>query len=56
MRSGTIGGEQVTLQRIGLVVSASENAKGRGVERTVSSDVEVTSRRSLVIDRVTACN
>jgi hypothetical protein len=54
-RSGTIGGERATLQRVGLVVSASEGTRGRGVERTVSSDVEVASRRNLVIDRVTEC-
>ena len=56
VRRGTIGADHVTLQRIGLVVSASEGAEGRGVERTVSSDVAVVARGTLVIDRVTACN
>jgi prepilin-type N-terminal cleavage/methylation domain-containing protein len=56
VRSGTIGGQSVTLQRIGIAVSASDRANGRQVARTVSSQVEMASRHNFPIHQVTICN
>lgn len=56
LRVGTISGQAATLQRIGLAVSASERASGRQVGRTVSGQVEMSSRHSFTINQVTTCN
>ena len=56
VRTGTIGGQPATLQRIGIAVSGSNRANGRQVARTVSSQVEMASRHSFTINQVTICN
>lgn len=56
VRVGTIGGQSATLQRIGLAVSASTRASRGDVKRTVSGQVEMSSRHSFSIDQVTICN
>ncbi|HKI55513.1 MAG TPA: prepilin-type N-terminal cleavage/methylation domain-containing protein [Trueperaceae bacterium] len=56
VRTGTISGQNVTLERVGLVVTASDGSAGRRVSRTVSSQVEMSSNPSFKIDKVTPCN
>ena len=56
LRTGTINGQQVTLQRIGLAISASDGAHGHTVRRTASGMVQLTSGHSFSINQVTTCN
>jgi len=56
LRVGTISGQPATLQRIGLAVSASTRASRGQVKRTVSGQVEMSSRHSFSINQVTTCN
>jgi type II secretory pathway pseudopilin PulG len=52
VRSGTIGTQNATLVRVGLVLSASSGT----VQRHVSGSVEMASSHSFTINQVTTCD
>jgi type II secretory pathway pseudopilin PulG len=56
LRTGSINGHHVTLERIGLAISASDGSRGHKVTRTASGTVELTSGHSFVVNQVTTCN
>jgi hypothetical protein len=55
VRRGTLNGQNVTLQRIGLSISATSATRGARVLRTTSGEVEMNSRHSFTLDRVRTC-
>lgn len=55
-RTGTIAGKDVTLARVGLVLSASARAMGsRTVRRTYSGMVEMADTGTLLMNKVESC-
>ncbi|HKI56827.1 MAG TPA: prepilin-type N-terminal cleavage/methylation domain-containing protein [Trueperaceae bacterium] len=56
VRTGTISGQNVTLARVGLVVTAADGTQGSRATRTISGEVEMSSNPSLKLNKVTPCN
>lgn len=55
LRTATYKGKNVTLMRVGLVLSASGSAAGATVDRTYSGAVEMASAGTVVVDEVAPC-
>ncbi len=56
VRQGLVNGQNATLQRVGLTVTATGGSGASKVTRVVSGEVAISTGSSLTIDEVRVCN